>query len=192
MATPVHDPYLKEGQIVGMLVLIGKPKRFKYDHSYDYTWNCRCDCGNTCKRTERTLLDDSHIHSCGCYTKPNLTPKDSNHMAMAGRKRAEKRNKDGCNVDMLFRQNTISTNTSGIQGISWSKAVSKWCVYIGYKCRRAYLGCYEDIEDAKKIREAGLNAVKDGSFESFFFSVRGKDYSEYQLQRKKTKSCDRE
>ena len=94
----------------------------------------------------------------------------------AGRARAQKRNKDGCNVDMLFREKTISTNTSGSQGVSWAENMKKWHCYIGYKNKRANLGYYEDKADAIRIRELGLQAIREGRFEQFYKDIRGKEY----------------
>ena len=98
-------------------------------------------------------------------------------MSIIGKKSAEKRNKDGVNVDMLFREKPIKTNTSGVQGVSWADNVGKWHVYIGYKGKRANLGYYEDFDLAASIRKQGLNAIKKGSFEDFFEGLRGKPYA---------------
>lgn len=164
------------GQRFDLLEVIAFEDVIKYGHSFMYRWRCRCDCGNICVHNERTLLDSKRKHSCGCITKLTLTPGDRERTSKAGKARAEKRNKDGCNVDMLFRDKPISTNTSGVQGVSWEKRLNKWHVYIGYKNNRANLGYYEDLNDAIKIRKAGLKAIKDGTFEDFYYSIRGKAY----------------
>lgn len=98
------------------------------------------------------------------------------------------------NVDMLFREKPISTNKSGVQGICWSKTANKWHCYIGYKKRRATLGFFEDIEDAKKIRQLALKHIKKGDFEKFFEDLRGfpidryvKDERTSQSKREKNK-----
>lgn len=180
----VHEPKLCAGDVIDRLTLC--------DWDLDYErgravirWNCKCECGNEITITERSLLKDDHVHSCGCYAKEKLTPGDIDRVKKAGKMRAAKRNKDGCNVDMLFRKDVIKTNTSGVQGISWHKAAHKWNVYIGYKNRRANLGYYEDIRDAKKIRELGLQAIKDNTFEDFYKRIRGKDFTEISIQKKK-------
>lgn len=174
----IHKSKLHEGDKKGKLTLIRCVGLTKVGHSYEYEWECRCDCGNKRILRERSLLKDDHLHSCGCIPKNNLTPGDSKRVSEAGKARATKRNKEGCNVDMLFREKTIATNTSGVQGVSWSKVTNKWAVYIGYKKRRAYLGSYEDFEDAIKVRQAGLKAAKEGTFEDFYFSLKGKKYED--------------
>ena len=169
----------REGKTVDHLTLIRIVDTVPGTRGLINVWECRCDCGNTVTLQERTLVNKTHVHSCGCYQKKNLLPGDKEVVKKAGKARAEKRNKDGCNVDMLFRERPITTNTSGVQGISWSKTANKWHVYVGYQNRRANLGFYEDINDAKEIRELALAAIREGNFEEFFFRVRGKPYSAY-------------
>ena len=117
----VHKPYLTAGQKIDKLVLLKIVDRVQYNHHYDYRWKCRCECGNEVEVNEYTLRKPNRVHSCGCITKLTLTPGDRERTSKAGKARAEKRNKDGCNVDMLFRDKPISTNTSGVQGVSWEK-----------------------------------------------------------------------
>ena len=176
MSYTMHKPHLKKGMKIDLLTLIDINRIEKHSKHYYYYWNCKCDCGNSCVISETTLEKSSHIHSCGCYPKANLIPGDKERVSKAGKARAAKRNKDGCNVDMLFRNKPISTNTSGVQGVSWSKTANKWHVYVGYQNKRANLGFIEDFDLAIKLRQAGLQAVKDGTFEEFYLSVRGKPY----------------
>lgn len=136
-------------------------------------WKCKCDCGKECIRTEQALLDKNHKHSCGCITNKNLIPGDSSRCSKAGKERAAKRNVNGINVDMLMRNNPISTNTSGIQGVSWSNTAHKWHTYVGYKSYRCNLGYYEDINDAKKIHKMALDTIRLNTFEDFFYELRG-------------------
>ena len=67
----------------------------------------------------------------------------------------------------------ISTNTSGHKGISWSNSAHKWHVFVGYKSYRCNLAYVEDFDDAIKIRDAAVQAIKDGTFEDFFYDLRG-------------------
>ena len=173
-------PLLEKGEKIDMLTLENWELDF-YKGRNVYLWTCRCECGNKIVLAESSLRNPNHFHTCGHYQKQHLIPTtagDIEKTRRAGKARALKRNKDGVNVDMLFRNTTISSNTSGIQGVSWSKSAHKWHVYVGYKNRRATLGYFEDINDAKKVRELGIEAVKEGRFEEFFRKVRGKEYSE--------------
>ena len=48
-------------------------------------------------------------------------------------------------------------NTSGVKGITFSKASNKWIAQIKIDGLRVHLGCFENIEDAKAAR---VNKVK--------------------------------
>ncbi len=175
MSIKVHQPHLKKGMTIDRLTLIDIDRCEKHSKHYYYYWKCLCKCGNFCVISE-TTLERKHFHSCGCYPKANLIPGDKERVSKAGKARAAKRNKDGCNVDMLFRNKPISTNTSGVQGVSWSNTAHKWHVYVGYQNKRANLGYFEDFDLAVKIRQEGLDAVKNGTFEDYYKQLRGKDY----------------
>ena len=136
-------------------------------------WKCKCDCGKIKNRYEQSLKDTSHYHSCGCYSKKYLIAGDSERCSKAGKQRAKVRNIDGINVDMLDNSKNISTNTSGHKGISWSNSAHKWHVFVGYKSYRCNLAYVEDFDDAIKIRDAAVQAIKDGTFEDFFYDLRG-------------------
>lgn len=47
-----------------------------------------------------------------------------------------------------------SNNTSGVKGVTWSKAAQKWQASIVYSRRKVYLGVYDDINDAANIVNA--------------------------------------
>ncbi len=50
-------------------------------------------------------------------------------------------------------------NTSGYRGISWSKRVKAWRVFIGGSKTRKELGHYKDLAKAVKVRLAAENEV---------------------------------
>jgi hypothetical protein len=53
----------------------------------------------------------------------------------------------------LMNQELSIINTSGYKGISWSKSVQKWHVYINKDKKRYHLGHYEDINNAITARK---------------------------------------
>lgn len=174
------------GQKFGMLTVkelaVAKPYSQK-------SWLCICDCGNTCIRLETSLKvsqRDGHISSCGCLPKQNLTAGDTKRCIKAGLHRKDTF-VNGCNIQMTFREGTISTNSSGTQGISYSKNNNKWHVYIGYKNYRANLGYFEDINDAIKIRKLAEEAIKNNTFEDFYFELRGKSITDTQQYKKESR-----
>lgn len=158
---------MKINDKIDMLTII---KRLPNDKYRNMQFECKCDCGKIVKRSARTLRN-TNFHSCGC--KRALTKNIISNCAKAGKARAEKRNIDGINVDMLFSNKNISTNTSGYKGISWSKTANKWHVYVGYKNYRCNLGFYESIDTAYKIRNLAIDAIKQNTFEDFFYELRG-------------------
>lgn len=172
----------KFGKLTVIELAVPKPYRKK-------SYLCKCDCGNTCIRLESTLkasLRDGRISSCGCYIKRYLQPGDSAICSKAGKCR-KNTFVDECNVQMTFREGTIKTNTSGYQGVAWSNTAHKWHCYIGYKNYRANLGYFEDINDAARIRKLAEQAIKDGTFEDFFYNIRGYRLGERQVKQFKNR-----
>ena len=49
--------------------------------------------------------------------------------------------------------NMRKTNKSGITGVCWDKNVNKWVAKITYKYKRIHLGCFDNLEDARKARK---------------------------------------
>lgn len=135
-------------------------------------WRCRCKCGTELDVLQKTLMDTKHIHSCGCYQKQFLIPGTSESVSRAGKARAAS-NPDGINMAMLNKIDTISTNTSGCTGVSWSTSAHKYHVYIGYKNYRCNLGFIEDYDDAVELRKKAVEAINEGTFEELFYELRG-------------------
>ena len=157
------------GQKFGLLTLeeliIPSPYRKK-------AYRCICDCGNTCVRLESSLKNKKHTSSCGCISKKYLTKGDSKRCSNAGKCRKNSF-VNGSNIQMTFREGTIKGNTSGTQGVSWSNSAHKWHVYIGYQNYRANLGYFEDMNLAILVRKQAEEAIRNGTFEEFFYEMRG-------------------
>ena len=143
-------------------------------HYRENVWKCKCDCGKICTVNQRTLLDEHHYHSCGCSRVKYLKKGTSDLCQKAGKARAQKRNKDGVNVDMLFREKTISTNTSGVQGVAWNNTARKWHSYIGYQGKRYTLGYFSSFDDVVNVRRMALEHVKRKTFPDYYERVTGK------------------
>ena len=52
-----------------------------------------------------------------------------------------------------WNRGLMSTNTSGVKGVSWSEAAHKWQATIRINGRSIGLGYYSDIEDARQAYE---------------------------------------
>lgn len=53
----------------------------------------------------------------------------------------------------MLNSSVNKNNTSGVKGVSWNKKYKKWNANIGFNGKNIYLGCYNDFEDAVKVRE---------------------------------------
>lgn len=53
----------------------------------------------------------------------------------------------------LINRRTPKSNTSGVKGVYWDKARSKWIAVIGINKKRIYLGAFSNKQDAIKARK---------------------------------------
>lgn len=111
-------------------------------------YKCKCDCGNY-KYTTSARLKNGSVKSCGCY---NIDT--SIEIGKKARKRNEKYYKDGTFILALDLKKPKENNTSGYTGVSWHKKYNKWYAHIALKGKRYYLGQFDNIEDAIKVRKA--------------------------------------
>lgn len=62
--------------------------------------------------------------------------------------------KDVTSIQNGQNANLRCDNTSGIVGVSWKKLENKWQVLIGVNNKYIYLGCFDDFDEACKVRKA--------------------------------------
>ena len=102
-------------------------------------WHCICDCGREAEVTENGLVHGNN-RSCGCLKRENQKRVvDQLHMV------------DGTCLEWLEKRKSRSDNTSGFRGIYCLKN-GRYRVGIGFKRERYYLGTYDTMEDAVKVR----------------------------------------
>lgn len=53
----------------------------------------------------------------------------------------------------MYNQNQRGNNTSGYTGVSWYKNYKKWRVQIPINGRNTHVGYFDDIEEAKRVRD---------------------------------------
>ena len=53
----------------------------------------------------------------------------------------------------IANKGLMSSNTSGVTGVTWNKNKEKWEANISTNCKRIYLGSYSNFEDAVKARK---------------------------------------
>lgn len=59
----------------------------------------------------------------------------------------------GCKQNRRHNTSIAPNKRSGTKGVMWDAANRKWRVYVNFNQRQAYLGLYEDVNEAKRVRE---------------------------------------
>ncbi|MED3562284.1 HNH endonuclease [Bacillus xiapuensis] len=57
------------------------------------------------------------------------------------------------NSENTQNRRTPKNNTSGVKGVIWKKKNNCWEARITYNGKRIHLGCFKELEEAKKVRE---------------------------------------
>lgn len=134
------------GQRFGRLVAIEPTDERRHNN---VVWKCKCDCENMVLVSGEKLIR-GNTQSCGCLKRERTTEENSIKSAIKSNR-------------------TWRTNTSGYTGVSWCAKGQKWRAYISLKNHgNAYLGRYEDINDAIRIRKLAEEAVMEDRFEEFY------------------------
>lgn len=142
----VHKKYITDlkGQKFGKLTVIEQTEERKYGR---VVWICKCDCGNIIKVSAGHLIN-GNTRSCGCIRKeiaPTLLEKRGYVKGTA--------------IGSIKSNKLFSTNKSGYKGINWLESSKKWNAQIMFQRKAYYLGAYDNIEDAIKIRKEAENEV---------------------------------
>ncbi len=107
-------------------------------------WRCRCSCGREIV-VPSSALKLKNVTDCGC------------------RKKERRRNSPYCtggtNVKNVLSEKLYSTNTSGHKGVYRKRG--KWAASIQYKKKKYYLGVYDSIEEAIRVRNEAEAVVRD-------------------------------
>jgi hypothetical protein len=106
-------------------------------------WLCKCDCGNPEPVYATAIhLRSGGTRSCGCLRDEFLKAAIEKAGFMEG------------TCVSIIRSNKLSiNNTSGVKGVTWDISYNKWLAQITFKGKHYHLGRYDDIVDAKKVRE---------------------------------------
>lgn len=127
-----------------LTVLKATGKRTK---KQEIIYKCKCDCGNI-KYTTSARLKNGSVKSCGCY---NI--ETSKEIGIKARQRNDKYYKDGTFLCALDFKKPKANNDSGYTGIHWHNRDKIWEANITLKGKRYYLGRFNNINDAIKIRK---------------------------------------
>lgn len=129
----------------GRLTVVAKTNK-RDSNNGSVIWLCKCDCGNE-KEVSSYILNKGGVRSCGCLAK------DAHKRIGAEIGEATKEvSIDGTNVRNLTMK-ISKRNTSGIKGVVWDKERKKWLAQIKFKGKKYFLGRFNNIEEARKVRE---------------------------------------
>lgn len=130
-----------DSYINGLLILDAKLEKSQNGNKiYFY---CLCPCG--CKFwTLKTHVLSGNTKTCGHNKKINLEK---------GKAIMKSASKDGTNAYSIQRKGKNINNKTGYTGVSFMSSTGKYRAYINFKRRQYYLGLYDNIEDAAKVRK---------------------------------------
>ena len=79
---------------------------------------------------------------------------------------------DGTSVTLLEKagKRLVSTNTSGYNGVHWSKGSQKWIAQIGFKGKTYHLGSFSRIEDTVNARKKAEERIY-GEFLEWYYET---------------------
>lgn len=126
------DPNFKPYRTGKLTVLERYPcgKRLDQHGRNGVYYLCRCDCGKEVIFGGDEL--SKHPYSCGYQEKPNVNPAKSTGY------QGVKKN---------------SRNMSGAVGVYFDSRRKKWRAEITFRRRKHFLGYFESVDDAVKVRE---------------------------------------
>ena len=81
---------------------------------------------------------------------------------------------NGTSVTLLEKagKRLVSSNTSGYNGVHWSKGSQKWIAQIGSKGKTYHLGSFSKIEDAVDARKKAEDRIY-GEFLEWYYDTHG-------------------
>ena len=136
------------GYETGCLKVIEKTGK---DKNGKTMWKCQCSCGNECFY-KTSDLTGGKVSSCGHLQK---------EIAAELCRRASSK-LDHSNGSCLNAYNVPEkkNNSSGIKGVTWFEKSHKWRAQIRYAGKNYHLGLYENLDDARIVRNAAESFVK--------------------------------
>lgn len=143
------------GAVFGELEVIGIDGIRKYNGRGVVFVSCRCKCRNVVD-IPLNRLKSGQAWTCGHNRSENLK---------TGRKITEHAHIGGTLVTAIDgRRKTNKNSQTNITGVSRTQS-GKYRAYIYFRRKQYHLGCYTDLEDAKKAREIAEGKIFGGFLE---------------------------
>ena len=99
-------------------------------------WICRCElCKKLCS-VSISNLRNGHTKSCGCLH-------NNEYRTMV----------EGTCLEVIASDKISKNNISGVKGVSYYSKSDSWVATINFQKRPYYLGKYDDISEAAKVRK---------------------------------------
>ena len=128
------------GKKFGKLTVLEKCKDYRIDNRD--TYKCLCECGNITYVNSHDLLE-GHTRSCGCLHKEVSAKNAIKHI---------KDNTYPNRLEAILNGTIPSNNKTGVTGVSKNK-YGKYITSIRFQGKNYYLGTYNTLEEAKKVRK---------------------------------------
>ncbi len=141
------------GRRFGRLTVVEKlPERAKRG---SVIWRCVCDCGNEVKVSQGELVS-GNTGSCGCRKKETYKEACEAQQLV-----------EGTYIQILENRKRRSDNLSGHVGVSLDAKTGRYSASIALCGKRYYLGRFDTIEEAVKIRDRASDVLHGGFLKAY-------------------------
>lgn len=120
----------------------------------DTVWIWRCDCGREVEYPIKLIKKSGSRTMC-----PDCAAAFKGGQVANARDRIERFEPTGCAekaADSIRSGVLPANNTSGVRGVSWSKARKAWIARATVNGVYKVVGCSKDLEEAKRAREEAV------------------------------------
>ena len=131
------------GTVFGRLTVLGVCEHTERKTYYDgHGYRCECKCGNIVV-VHGGSLRKGRTRSCGCMHHEMITENIKTFH--------EKIIFEGTNIPSISSNKLRIDNTSGVRGVHRRK--NRWQALITFKNKDYYLGSYDDLDEAVRVRK---------------------------------------
>ena len=121
-------------------------------------WECRCDCGKSIYRTHSNLKAGGENTNCGCL---------QSELSRENMRKAIHHVEDTC-IEKIQSKNRPANNKSGVRGVFFNPRNNKWRAFIGFQKKQIYLGEYNSLGEAAKIRRQAEQEIYEPFLDEYY------------------------